>query len=160
MAVVTICSDLEPEKIKSVTLSIVSPSTCHEVMGPNAMVLLFWMLSFSQLFPLPSFTEALQVLFAFCHKGGVTCISEVIDISPVILILACASSSLQSFAASGSFPVSQFFASGSQSTGVSASASVLPMNIQDWFPLGWAGWITLQSKGLSRVFFNTTVQKH
>ena len=59
-----------------------------------------------------------------------------------------------------SFPVSQFFASGGQSIGVSASTSVLPMNIQDWFPLGWTGWISLQSKELSRVFSNTTVQKH
>ena len=58
------------------------------------------------------------------------------------------------------FPVSQLFTSGGQSTGVSASTSVLPMNIQDWFPLGWTGWISLQSKGLSRVFSNTTVQKH
>ena len=56
--------------------------------------------------------------------------------------------------------VSQFFASGSQSIGVSALASVLPVNIQDWFPLGWTGWISLQSKGLSRIFSNTTVQKH
>ena len=61
------------------------------------------------------------------------------------------SSCLQSSPASGSFPMSQFFASGGQSIGVSASASVLPMNIQDWFPLGWTGWISLQSKGLSRV---------
>ena len=66
---------------------------------------------------------------------------------------------LQSFPASGSFPMSQFFASGSQSTGVSASASVLPMNTHDWSPLGWTDWISLQSKGLSRVFSNTTVQK-
>ena len=64
---------------------------------------------------------------------------------------------LQSFPVSGSFPMSQFFTSGGQSIGVSASTSVLPMNIQDWFPLGWTGWISLQSKGLSRVFFNTTV---
>ena len=70
------------------------------------------------------------------------------------------SSHLQSFPASGSFPMSQFFASGGQSIGVSASASVLPMNIQDWFPLGLTGLISLQSKGLSRVFSNTTVQKH
>ena len=70
------------------------------------------------------------------------------------------SSCLQSFPASGSFPMSQFLASGGQSIGVSASASVLPMNIQDWFPLGWTGWIFLQSKGLSRVFSNTRVQKH
>ena len=64
------------------------------------------------------------------------------------------------FPASDSFPMSQLFASGSQSTGVSVSTSVLPMNIQDWFPLGWTGWISLQSKGLSRVFSSTTVQKH
>ena len=64
----------------------------------------------------------------------------------------------QSFPVSGCFPTSQFFASGGQSIG--ASASALPMNIQDWFPLGWTGWISLQSKGLSRVFSNTTVQKH
>ena len=70
------------------------------------------------------------------------------------------SSHLQSFPPSGSFPVSQFFASGSQSIGVSASASILPMNIHDWFPLGLTGWISVQSKGLSSVFPNTTVQKH
>ena len=70
------------------------------------------------------------------------------------------SSCLQSFPSSGSFQISQFFASGGQSTGVSASISVLLMNIQDWFPLGWTGWFSLQSKGLSRVFSNTTVQKH
>ena len=70
------------------------------------------------------------------------------------------SSCPQSFPASGSFQMSQFFVSGGQSIGVSASASVLPMNIQDWFPLRWTGWISLQSKGLSRVFSNTTVQKH
>ena len=70
------------------------------------------------------------------------------------------SSCLPFFPASGSFPVSQFFASGGQSIGVSASASVLPMNIQDWSPLGWTGWISLQSKGLSRAFSSTTVQKH
>ena len=70
------------------------------------------------------------------------------------------SSCPQAFSASGSFQVSQLFASGGQSIGVSALASVLPMNIQDWFPWGWAGWISLQSKGLSRVFSNTTVQNH
>ena len=70
------------------------------------------------------------------------------------------SSCLQSFPASWSFPKSWFFSSGDQSIEVSASASVLPANIQDWFPLGWTGWISLQSKGLSRVFSNTTVWKH
>ena len=75
---------------------------------------------------------------------------------PVVPFSSC----LQSFPASESFPVNQFFASGGQRLGVSASASVLPMNIQDWFPLGLTGLISLQSKGLSRVFSNTTVQKH
>ena len=83
----------------------------------------------------------------WCHQ---TILSSVVPFS----------SHLQSFPASGSFPVSQFFESGGQRIGVSASASVLPMNIQDWFPLGWTGWISLQSKGLSRVFSSTTVQKH
>ena len=67
---------------------------------------------------------------------------------------------LQSFLASGSFPRSQFFSSGGQSIGVLASESILPMNIQDWFPLGLTGLISLQSRGLSRVFSNTRVQKH
>ena len=70
------------------------------------------------------------------------------------------SSCLQTFLASGSFPLSWLFASGGQSIGVSASASVLTVNIQGWFPLGLSGWISLQSTGLSRVFSNTTVQKH
>ena len=70
------------------------------------------------------------------------------------------SSCPQSLPASGSFPMSQLFAWGGQSTGVSASASVLPMNTQDWSPLGWTGWISLQSEGRSRVFSNITVQKH
>ena len=70
------------------------------------------------------------------------------------------SSCLQSFPVSGSFQMCQLFTSGGQSIGVSASASVLPMNTQDWSPLGWTGWISLQSKGFSRVFSNTTVQKH
>ena len=76
--------------------------------------------------------------------------------SSVLLFSSCP----QTFPASGSFPISWLFASGGQSIRASASASVLPMNIQDWFPLGWTGWISLQSKGLSRMFFCTTVQKH
>ena len=76
--------------------------------------------------------------------------------SSVILFSFCP----QSFPASGSFSMSQLFAWGGQSIGVSASTSVLPMNTQDWSPLGWTGWISLQSKGLSRVFSSTTVQKH
>jgi len=77
-------------------------------------------------------------------------------ISSSVISFSC----LQSFPAPGSFSMSQLFTSGDQSIGVSASASVLPVNIQDWFPLGWTGWISLLSKGLSRVFSNTTVQKH
>ena len=76
--------------------------------------------------------------------------------STVIPFFSC----LQSFPASGPFPMSQFFTSGSQSIGVSALASVLPINSQDWFPLGLTGLISLLSKGFSRVFSNTTVQKH
>ena len=76
--------------------------------------------------------------------------------SNIIPFFSC----LQSFPTSGSFQMSQLFTSGGQSIGASASAPVLPINIQGWFPLGWTGWISLQSKGLSRVFSNTTVQKH
>ena len=76
--------------------------------------------------------------------------------SSVVPFFSC----LQSFPASGSFQMSQLFASGGQNIGVSASTSILPMNTQDWSPLGWTSWISLQSKGLSRVFSNTTVQKH
>ena len=86
-------------------------------------------------------------LSQWCHP---TILSSVIPFS----------SYLQSFPAWEFFPRSQFFALGGQSIGVSASTSVLPMNIQDWFPLGWTGWISLQSKGLSGVFSNNTVQKH
>ena len=76
--------------------------------------------------------------------------------SSVVLFSSC----LQSFPASGSFPVSQFFSTGDQGTGVSVSASVLPMNVQNWSPLVWTCWISLQSKGLSIVFSNTTAQNH
>ena len=76
--------------------------------------------------------------------------------SSVIPFYSC----FQFLPASGAFPRSHFFVSGGQRIGVSASASVLSMNIQDWLPLGWTGWISLQSKGLSRVFSTTTVQKH
>ena len=97
--------------------------------------------------PTPGVHSNLFPLSRWCHPT----IS-----SSFILFSSC----LQSFPASGSFPRSQFFASGGQSIGVSASASVLPMNIQNWFHLGLAGWVFLQSKGLSRVFSNSTVQKH
>ena len=101
----------------------------------------------------PGFPVHHQLLEAHVHWVGDA-------IQPSHPLVIPFSSCLQSFPASGSFPVSQFFSSGGQSTGVSASASALPVNIQDWFPLGRTGWISLQSKGLSRVFSNTTVQKH
>ena len=97
--------------------------------------------------PCPSPTPGACPWSQWCHP---TISSSVIPFS----------SYLQSFPASGSFSMSQFFASSGQSIGVSASTSVLPMNTQDWSPLGWTGWISLQSKGFSRVFSNTTVQKH
>ena len=95
----------------------------------------------------PGAYSNLRPLSQWCHP---TISSSVIPFS------TC----LQSFSASGSFPRSQFFSSGGQSIGVSASASVLPKYTQDWSPSEWTGWISLQSKGLSRVFSNTTVQKH
>ena len=97
--------------------------------------------------PIPGVYPVLCPLSRWCHP----------NISSSVVPF---SSFLQSFLASGSFPMSQLFTSGGQSIGVSASTSVLPMNTQDWYPLGWTGWISLQSKGLSRVFPSTTVQKH
>ena len=86
-------------------------------------------------------------------------IESVMPSSHLIFIVPF-SSCPQTLPASGSFPMSQLFEWGGQSIGVSASASVLPMNTQDWPPLGWTGWISLQSKGLSRVFSNTILQKY
>ena len=97
--------------------------------------------------PTPSIYSNSNPLSWWCHP---TISSSVIPFS------TC----LQSFPASGSFQMSQLFASGEQSIGISASASVLPMNIQDWFPSGWTGWISLQSKGLSTDFSNTTVENY
>ena len=85
---------------------------------------------------------------------------ESVMLSNHLILFILFSSCLKSCPASGSFWMSQFFTTGGQSFGVSASASVLPMNIQDWFPWGWTGLISLQSTGLSKVFSNTTVQKH
>ena len=95
---------------------------------------------------LPEFTQT------HAHQGG----DAIQPSHPVVPFSSCP----QSLPASGSFPMSQLFASGGQSIGVSASASVLPKNTQDLSPSGWTSWISLQSKGLSRVFSNTTVQKH
>ena len=147
---------LEPRKTKSLTVSIVFPCICHEVSS----------VQFSRSVmsnslrphepqharpPCPSPAPGVHPnpcpLSRWCHP---TISSSVIPFS----------SCPQSFPASGSFPMSHLFSSGSQSIGVSASTSVLPMNTQDWSPLGWTGWFSLKTNGLSRVFSNTTVQKH
>ena len=96
--------------------------------------------------PTPRVYSNSSPLSQWCHP----------TISSSVVLFSC----LQSFPASGSFQMSQLFTSGGQSIGVSVSTSVLPMNTQDWSPLGWTGWISLLSKGLSRVFSNTIVQKH
>ena len=179
---------LEPKKIKSVTVSVVSPSICHEVMGLDAIILVFWMVSFKPTFslnsmkrvrlgpissvqfnrsvvsdslrphepqhakpPCPSPTPGVhsdsRPSSQWCHPA----IS-----SSVVPFSSCP----QSLPASESFPMSQIFTWGGHSTGVSALASFLPKNTQGWPPSEWTGWISLQSKGLSRVFSNTAIQKH
>ena len=113
-----------------------------------------------RLFAAP-WTAARQAPLSFTISWSLLKLMSIESVMPSNhLILSTFSSCFQSFPASGSLQLSQFFISGGQSIGVSASVSVLPMNIQDWFPLGWTGWISLQSKGPSRVFSNTTVQKH
>ena len=116
-------------------------------------------LSRVQLFVTP-WTAAHQASLSIINSRGLLKLMSIeLGFHPTISYSVVSfSSCLQSFPASGPFQMSQFFTSGGQRIGVSASTSVLPMNIQDSFPLGWTGWISLQSKGLSRVFSNTTVQ--
>ena len=118
-------------------------------------------LSRVQLFATP-WIAARQVSLSITNSRSSPKLMSIESVMPSSHLILChpLSSCLQSFPASGSFPMSQFFTSGGQSIGVSALTSVLPMSIQDWFPLGWTGWISSQSKGLSRVFSNTTVQKY
>ena len=101
---------------------------------------------------LPVHHQLLELMQTHVHWVGDA--SNHLILCPPLLFLT------SSFPASGSFQMTQFFTAGGQSIRASASTSVLPMNIQDWSPLGWTGWISLQSKGLSRVFSSTTVQKH
>ena len=103
-------------------------------------------------------TAACQASLSITNSQSLFKLMSIELVMPSNCLILC--HPLRLLPASGSFPMSQFFTSGGQSIGVSASASVLPMNIQDWFPLGSTGWISLQSKGLSRVFSKTTVQKH
>ena len=121
----------------------------------------FQSLSHVQLFVTP-WTAAHQASLSTTNCQSLLKLMSIESVMPSNHLILCRPLLLppSSFPASGSFPMSQFFASGGQSIGVSASASVFPTNIQDWFPLGWTSWISLKSKGLSRVFSNTTVQKH
>ena len=151
---------LEPKKINSVTVSTFSPPNHHEVMPWSSV----------------QFTSVTQSCPTLCNHGLQHARPPCPSPTPGVYLNSCPlswwchptisssvipfSSHLQSVPASGSFPVSQFFASGGQNIGVSASSSVLPMNIQDWFPFRLTGLISLQTKGLSRVFSNTTVQNH
>ena len=109
-----------------------------------------------------SWTAACQASLSITNSPSWLKLNSIESVMPYNQLILCHPFLLcpQSFPASGSFQMSQLFSLGGQSTGVSASTSVLPTNIQDWFPLGLTGWISLQSKGLSGVFSNTTVQKH
>ena len=114
-----------------------------------------------QLFATP-WTAAHQASLSITNSQNLLKLMSIESVMPSNHLILCVPFSfcLQSFPASGSFLMSQCFTSGGQSIRVSASESVLPMNTKDWSPLGWTGWISLQSKGFSRVFSNTTVQKH
>ena len=118
-------------------------------------------LSSVQLFATP-WTAACKSSLSFSISLSLLKLMSIESVMPSNHLILCCPlySCLQSFPASGFFLMSQIFASGGQCIGVSASASVLPMNIQGWFSLEWTGWISLLSKGLSRIFSNTTVQKH
>ena len=115
-------------------------------------------LSRVQLFATP-WTAARQVSLSITNSQSLPKLMSIESVMPSSHLILC-HPFLFLPPASESFPMSQLFTSDGESIGVSTSASVLPMNTQDWSPLGWTGWISLQSKGLSRVFFNTTVQKH
>ena len=117
-------------------------------------------LSHVQLFAIP-WTTACQASLSITNSQSLPKLMSIELVMPSNhLILCCPLLSPSIFPSIRVFSMSQLFASGDQSIRISAAASDLPMNIQDWFPLGWTGWIPLQSKGLSRVFSNTTVQKH
>ena len=109
-----------------------------------------------------TWTAARQASLSITNSRSLLKLMSIESVMPSNHLILCRSHSScpQSFPASGAFQMSQLFTSGGQNIGVSASTSVLPMNTQTWSPLGWTGWISLQSKGLSRVFSNTTVQKH
>ena len=110
----------------------------------------------------PGFPVHHQASLSITNSQSLLKLMSIESVMPYNYLILChpLSSFIQPFPASGSFPMSRFFTSGGQSTGVSASASFLPKKSQGWSPSEWTGWFSLQSKGLSRVFSNTTVQKH
>ena len=130
-------------------------------LGDTTIVDVVQLLSHVQLFATP-WTAARQASLSFTISQSLLKLRSIESVMPSnhLVFYRPLSSCLQSFPSSRSFPMSQLFTSGGQSIGASASTSVLPVDIQDWFPLGLSGLISLQSKGLSRVFSNTTVQKH
>ena len=145
-----------------VSLSLFSPSSLIFCFLHTVQFISVQSLSWVWLFVTP-WTVVCQASLSITKPRSLFKLMSIESVMPFNYLILChpfLSFCLQSSLASGSFPMSQFFASGGQSIRVSASLSVLPMNTQDWSPLGWTGWISLQSKGLSRVFSNTTVQKH
>ena len=134
---------------------------CFRKLKVRAFIGSVQLLSRVWLFVTP-WTVARQVSLSITNSWSLLKLMSIKSLTPstisssIIPFFSCS----QSFLESRSFRVSQFFSSGGQSVGVSALVSVLPMNIQEWFPLGWTNWISLQSKGLLRVFSNNTVQKH
>ena len=115
-----------------------------------------------QLFATPPWIAARQASLSITNSWSLLKLMSIESVMPSSHLILCCPVLLlpQSLPASGSFPISQLFAWGGQSIGISASTSVLPMNTQDWSPLGWTGWISCSPRDSQRVFFNTTVQKH
>ena len=158
---------LQPQEhsLLSGNCSLLLPSFCGALRKEdgNLAIFLFSSIQFSRYWLFVNqWTAARQASLSITNSWSLLRLISIELVMPSNHLILCChfSSHLQSFPSSGSFPMRQLFTPGGQSIGVSASASVLPMNIQEWFPLGWTGWISLQSKGLSRVFSNTTVQKH
>ena len=148
------CREYSPRRTSAQWLWVSSTMLCSRFSSVQS-------LSHVRLFATPWITARQASLFMTNSQSSpkLMCIELVMPSShssSIVPISTCP----QSLPASGSFPMSQLFLWGGQSIQISASASVLPMNTEDWSPLGWTGWMSLQSKGLSRVFSNTTVQKH
>ena len=155
MAAVTICSDFGAPPKKSATVSTVSPSICHEVMGPDVTFSSVQSLSCVRLFATPWIAER-QTSLSITNSQSALRLTSIEAVMPSSNLILCRPLLLlPPIPPNESFPMSQLFAWGGQSTGVSALASLLPKKSQGWSPSEWTGWISLQSKGLPRVFSNT-----